>query len=210
MRESFRPFISQRVLLSIPYANERKLEDAVTKSNASSSSLSKEIVSSPFRRRAARRFVLKMNVNILIILSTLRKSYLETNNSKLSLSVRARWSFNPSLRGMFPFPLSCPLGNFAKLELELRSELLPLATASAINEASFKSNEPSMIESKSRGVGGERERHMSAILNRFLISALNTFWTLKHELGKYFERGEQREDLLKYYFRGNGFLGVTA
>ena len=174
----FRPFISQRVFPSIPYANERKLEDAVTKSNVSSSSLSKVIVSSPFRRRAARRFVLKMDVNILIILSTVTISHLETNNSKLSLSVRARWSFNPSLRGMFPFPLSCP---FARLEVELWLEPLPLATAFAVNEkAPFKSNEPSMIESKSRGVGGERERHMSVMLSRFLMSALNTCWSLKN------------------------------
>jgi hypothetical protein len=31
-----------------------------------------------------------------------------------------------------------------------------------------------VIESKSRGVGGERERHISAMLSRFLMSALNT------------------------------------
>ena len=112
---------------------------------------------------------------------------------------------------MSPFPLSCPLGNFAELELELRSEPLLLAIVSAVNEGiPSKSNEPSMIESKSRGVGGERERHMSAILSKFLISALKTFWSLNMQIRQIFEGGGQRENLLKCYFRGNGILGVAT
>lgn len=52
------PLTSHRVFPSIPYATERRFDDAVTKSSVSSSSLSNAIVGSPAWSRAARRFVL--------------------------------------------------------------------------------------------------------------------------------------------------------
>lgn len=58
------PLISQRVLPGMPYAAARRLDPAVTKSSVSSSSLSKEIVSSPARSRAASRCVLPSFIRV--------------------------------------------------------------------------------------------------------------------------------------------------
>ena len=120
----------------------------------SSSSLSNAIVSSPPRIRVASR------------------SVLATNSCRLSCRLSARWSFSPAPFGLptlglldtfaSPFPFTV-LGAAVPLPLGCT----PLVRGWGL----LMVKEPSRMPSKSSGVGGARERHMSAMERRLRMSA---------------------------------------
>jgi hypothetical protein len=78
--------------------------------------------------------------------------------SKLSFNVNARWSFRTIVR------LDPPEWPSTELLSPLFTDLILFCEWKV----------PSKMASKSRGVGGERDFHMSAIISRFLMSVLKT------------------------------------
>lgn len=143
---------------------DRRLEAAVTKSRVSSSSLSNEIVSSPDRNRAANRSVLHKTVSLRKYIPEVLKTHLATKRSTLSLRDNARWSFSPEVLAPFdvePFAAQVAFGALC-------------AAASSLCAFLLSTNVPLLIPSKSSGVGGSRERHISDMERRFKMSEWKT------------------------------------
>ena len=97
-------------------------------------------------------------------------TYLETNNSRLSFNESLRWSLSTAR----PFdPLLSEEGVVDEL-----AEPFAFAEVLLVDGGRY-TNVSLTIASKSNGIGGFRFFHMSAIINKFLISALKTL--MEHE-----------------------------
>lgn len=125
----------------------------------------------------------------------MRATHLETNSSRLSCSDNARWSFKPAPLA----PELDPFSNFSVLELPVTTGALPLPLAVALPFACtslgcgrLSENVPSRILSKSKGVGGARLRHMSAMDRRLRMSEWKTC-RRPHEIATWQDPGQREQ-----------------
>lgn len=100
--------------------------------------------------------------------------YLETNNSRLSLSESLRWSLSTT-RPFGPLLLLLSEEEEDGVVDELAAAF-PFIVVLIVDGVVRCANVSLTIASKSNGIGGFRFFHMSAIINKFLISALKTFF----------------------------------
>lgn len=106
-------------------------------------------------------------------------THLDTNSSRLSCRVSARWSFKLGLEvdaaceslGVFSGAAVFPGADFEPFLAEPFAFEVPFVWAESLSSL----NVPFRIASNSNGVGGARDFHMSAIESKLRISEWNTF-----------------------------------